>query len=72
MDFAPTFAGSENARLNRADRIYDGDRLPYGANEFDTVICTQVLEHTPAPQALMAESERVNDFETVGVTNSRS
>lgn len=33
--------------------------LPFADGAFDTVLCTQVLEHVPAPDALMAEVARV-------------
>lgn len=38
---------------------YEGDRLPFDDASFDTVLCVQVLEHTPDPQALMMELARV-------------
>jgi SAM-dependent methyltransferase len=41
------------------DVLYDGEHLPFGAAEFDTVICIQTLEHTPKPQALVCELARV-------------
>jgi SAM-dependent methyltransferase len=59
VDFAPTFEGSENAKRNRADKLYSGDVLPFEDSEFDTVLCTQVLEHTPTPERLLAECARV-------------
>lgn len=59
VDFAPTFEGSENAKRNRADKLYSGDLLPFGDAEFDTVLCTQVLEHTPTPERLLGECARV-------------
>ncbi|HJV21891.1 MAG TPA: class I SAM-dependent methyltransferase [Holophagaceae bacterium] len=59
VDFAPTFQDSENARINRADRIYSGSELPYDSESFETVLCTQVLEHAPDPKALLLECARV-------------
>lgn len=59
VDFAPTYNGSENEKKSRADKIYDGDALPFEDGEFETVLCTQVLEHTPRPEALIAECARV-------------
>jgi SAM-dependent methyltransferase len=41
------------------DVLYDGEHLPFGAAEFDTVICIQTLEHTPKPQELVCELARV-------------
>ena len=39
--------------------LYDGKRLPFEAQSFDTVVSTEVLEHTPDPAALVAEMVRV-------------
>jgi len=38
---------------------YDGGRFPFEDNEFDYVIASHVLEHTPDPQGFMAEVFRV-------------
>jgi len=42
-----------------ADVHGDATSLPFGANEFDTVLCTQVLEHVAEPQAVFKEVSRV-------------
>jgi SAM-dependent methyltransferase len=55
--FAETASSSEGAR--GPDIIYDGDRMPLGDDSFDTVLCVQVLEHTPKPQVLLNEIARV-------------
>jgi SAM-dependent methyltransferase len=34
-------------------------RLPFAAERFDTVLCTQVLEHVPQPEQLLREVFRV-------------
>lgn len=36
-----------------------GEQLPIADEQFDLVICTQVLEYVPAPSALIAEIHRV-------------
>ncbi len=41
------------------DALADGRQLPFAANEFDTVFCSQVLEHTPEPWRLLAETYRI-------------
>ena len=46
-------------RLKGPDVLYDGSRLPFEAAAFDTVISTEVLEHTSDPAALVAEMARV-------------
>lgn len=59
VDYEETFKDSAYAKASKADFIYSGDRLPFGDGEFDTVLCTQVLEHTPKPWVLFAEMSRV-------------
>lgn len=41
------------------DVLADGCRLPFAVNEFDTVFCSQVLEHTPEPWQLLQEAYRI-------------
>ena len=41
------------------DLLADGRRLPFAPNQFDTVFCSQVLEHTPEPWQLIQEADRV-------------
>jgi SAM-dependent methyltransferase len=47
------------ARRVRADVLYDGKRLPFEDETFDTVLSVQVLEHTPHPGELVSEMARV-------------
>jgi len=37
----------------------DGTRLPVKSGSFDGVVCSNMLEHTPTPEAIIAEIERV-------------
>jgi SAM-dependent methyltransferase len=46
-------------RATGPDLYYDGKRLPFSDDSFDTVLNVQVLEHTPRPQELMDEMARV-------------
>ena len=38
---------------------FDGYSIPFPDASFDTVVCTEVLEHSPEPSALIAEMKRV-------------
>ncbi len=39
--------------------IYDGRHFPYEDNHFDTVLILTVLHHTPHPEQIVAEAQRV-------------
>lgn len=41
------------------DKFYGGHFIPFEDNSFDTIICTQVLEHADDPEILVAECARV-------------
>jgi SAM-dependent methyltransferase len=41
------------------DRYFDGLNIPFEDERFDRVICTQVLEHSVDPDALLREMHRV-------------
>ncbi len=43
----------------RADIYYDGTRFPFDDNEFDGILCNQVLEHVFEPRDFIAELARV-------------
>lgn len=53
--FNATFAAANAA----PDVYYDGRRIPFDDESFDTVLCIQVLEHTPEPWTLLSEIARV-------------
>lgn len=46
-------------RKNQQFLNADGEHLPFKDNEFDYVICNQVLEHVPNPTAFLKEQFRV-------------
>lgn len=51
---------AKNFGYERADIIhFDGLTIPFESESFDTIICTEVLEHTPNPELLIAEMYRV-------------
>jgi SAM-dependent methyltransferase len=54
--FAATAAGHQGTR---PDLTYDGQRIPFPDQSFDTVLNVQVLEHTPQPRLLLSEMARV-------------
>ena len=44
---------------SKADIFYNGEILPFAADHFDSVICTQVLEHVFEPDLFFKEINRV-------------
>jgi SAM-dependent methyltransferase len=60
IEHETVFASTDaSTRATRPDFLYDGKKLPFEAATFDTVVCMEVLEHTPEPAALVAEMARV-------------
>jgi SAM-dependent methyltransferase len=59
VELEDPYASSANARKGKADVLYSGTRLPFDDGEFDTVLCNQVAEHVPDPEALFCELGRV-------------
>lgn len=59
VEHEATFAATSASSRDKADLRYSGARLPFADASFDTVLSVQVLEHTPDPQALVAEMARV-------------
>jgi SAM-dependent methyltransferase len=43
----------------KPDFIWDGRTMPFGNNQFDTAIGTEVLEHCPKPDLVLNEINRV-------------
>jgi len=46
-------------RREQMDKIYDGRTLPFDDEEFDSILCTEVLEHCLDPQHVVREMWRV-------------
>jgi SAM-dependent methyltransferase len=63
--YQPLFAAGASEYLGvdssspRADVRAEVDRLPFPDASFDLVLCTQVLEHAPHPDAVVRELRRV-------------
>jgi SAM-dependent methyltransferase len=49
----------ENRLSKNADFFYDGKIFPFKENEFDSIICNEVLEHVFNPQEFLSEIHRV-------------
>jgi SAM-dependent methyltransferase len=49
----------ENRARKQADHYYDGIRLPFPDESFDSVLCNQVLEHVFTPEDFLSEIRRV-------------
>jgi SAM-dependent methyltransferase len=58
VDYPATLANA-HGMISRADVHADCLRLPFVSNAFETVVCTQVLEHVPEPAVLAREMARV-------------
>lgn len=50
---------SDNRARKQADVFYRGDVFPFPAQSFDSVVCSQVLEHVFSPEKFLAEIFRV-------------
>lgn len=59
VEHEATFSETDARSRGKADVLYDGARLPFPDASFDVVMSVQVLEHTPRPEALVAEMARV-------------
>jgi SAM-dependent methyltransferase len=47
------------SRSRVIDVYGNGERLPFEAGSFDTVLCTETIEHTPEPKVILRECFRV-------------
>jgi len=51
--------GGHDDTAKVVDAFYDGYSIPFSDKSFNTLICTQVLEHADDPEILVAECARV-------------
>lgn len=58
VDNPPSMAGSYGA-FTLADAFADSHHLPFRDGVFDSVVCTQVLEHVAEPGRVLREAARV-------------
>jgi len=54
-----TYIGIETQKTDYVDVIYDGKIMPFSNGVFDTVLCTEVLEHVREPSRFLHEISRV-------------
>ncbi|MDD4082759.1 MAG: class I SAM-dependent methyltransferase [Sphaerochaetaceae bacterium] len=53
------YDNTENREAKKADFYYDGKKFPFKKNEFDSVVCNEVLEHIFEPDEFIQEINRV-------------
>jgi SAM-dependent methyltransferase len=51
--------GELTRKRGLADYLYDGGRFPFADNNFDSILCNQVLEHVFNPNEFLGEIHRV-------------
>lgn len=60
LEHEAVFASTDaSKRSTKPDVLYDGKRIPFESASFDSILCAEVLEHTPDPGVLVAEMARV-------------
>lgn len=61
LDLSATMLLRSRSRLGPETPLVRGsaDRLPFAEGSFSVIICTELLEHTPDPEAVVAELLRV-------------
>lgn len=59
LRYADEYVGMDIRESSATSVIGDAQRLPFADDSFDTVFCSQVLEHVPEPWLALAEFRRV-------------
>lgn len=57
-------------RGNRADVAGDASAMPFADESFDTILCTEVLEHVINPEKVIAEFARILKADGVVITTA--
>ena len=57
-------------RGNRADIASDATNLPFADESFDTILCTEVLEHVSDPEKVVSEFARVLKPDGIVITTA--
>lgn len=57
--YVTRYLGCDPVAQSRPNVVADGAGLPFRSGSFDSVLCTQVLEHVPDPLAVVKEIARV-------------
>lgn len=59
LRYADEYVGIDVGASSATGVVGDAQRLPFADDSFDTVFCSQVLEHVPEPWLALAEFRRV-------------
>jgi SAM-dependent methyltransferase len=59
LRYADEYVGMDIGKSNATSVVGDAQRLPFADESFDTVFCSQVLEHVQEPWKALAEMRRV-------------
>jgi SAM-dependent methyltransferase len=73
--FVETYYGTEYSpesgyRGNRADVASDAAALPFADESFDTILCTEVMEHVAYPEKVIEEFARVLKPDGIVITTA--
>ncbi len=58
-DYVDEYIGLDVTASKATTAVGDAQKLPFASESFDTVFCSQVLEHVPEPWKALAEMRRV-------------
>lgn len=58
-DYVDEYIGLDVTASKATTAVGDAQKLPFASESFDTVFCSQVLEHVPEPWSAIADMHRV-------------